>query len=54
MCDSEKYLVRILDFYFSKLPGELKVFYLQPMAGVPEASGKPWFANVLLVSIYFV
>lgn len=54
MCDSEKYLVRILDFYFSKLPVELKAFYLQPLAGVPEASGKPWFVNVLLVSIYFV
>ena len=46
ICDSEKCLVEILDFYISKLPEKPSAFYLRPLMKVPTESDKPWFANV--------
>ena len=42
---SHKCLVKILDFYFSKLPDEPVAFYLRPLQKVP-ADGKSWYVNV--------
>ena len=41
---SENCFVKILDFYFSKLPPEPKAFYLRPHVKIPI--DKPWYINV--------
>ena len=46
ICDSEKCLVKILDFYISKLPEKPSAFYLRPLTKVPTEPDKLWFANV--------
>ena len=41
-----KCFVKILDFYFTKLPPDPKAFYLRPHTNRPLDSGKPWYINV--------
>ena len=43
---SKKCLVKILDFYFEKLPPEPKAFYLRPLTNFTDDPEKPWYANV--------
>ena len=44
--DSDKCVVRILDFFKSKLPKDPKAVYLRPVEKVPSDPDKPWFVNV--------
>ncbi len=46
ICDSDRCLVKLLDFYFSKLPENPKAFYLRPLTKVPSELDRPWFSNV--------
>ena len=41
---SERCVVRLIDFYISKLPTEPAAFYLRPLGKVPEGS-KPWYCK---------
>ena len=43
---SRKCLVKILDFYFMKLPSEPVAFYLRPLSKIPIDPEKVWYANV--------
>ena len=43
---SPRCVVKILDYYYKKIPLEPKAFYLRPLAAVPKDPTKPWFANV--------
>ena len=45
-CDSDKFLVRILDFYKTKLPSASKAFYLRPLEKTPADPDKAWFVNM--------
>ena len=42
---SKKCVVKILDFYLSKLPSESKAFYLRPLEKVPS-DDRSWYVNV--------
>ena len=44
--ESNKCVVKILDFYLSKLPGGPKSFYLRPRDRAPEDDDAPWYINV--------
>ena len=39
-------MVKILDFYFIKLPSEPVAFYLRPLSKIPIDPEKVWYANV--------
>lgn len=39
-------LVKILDFYLSKLPQPPKAFYLRPHLQKPSNNAQPWYINV--------
>ena len=43
--NSRKCPVKLLDFYFSRLPADPKAFYLRPLINTPEP-GKAWYVNV--------
>ncbi len=43
--NSDKCLVRIVDFYRSKIPANPKAFYLRPLEKIPSDPDKPWFVN---------
>ena len=43
---SNKYVVKILDFYLSKLPGGPKSFYLRPRDRAPEDDDAPWYISI--------
>ena len=46
VCESERCLVRILDFFKSKIPGDPKAFYLRPLEKTRSDPDKPWFSNI--------
>ena len=43
--ESDKCLVKILDWYISKVPQKPKAFYLCPLDFIPSDPFKTWFAN---------
>ena len=43
---SNKCVVKILDFYLTKLPSVAKAFYLRPLTKIPQDDTKPWYVNV--------
>ncbi len=43
---STKCVVRLLDFYISKLPKDPPGFYLRPLDKVPTSPDKPWYCKV--------
>jgi hypothetical protein len=45
-CGSEKCVVKILDFYKTKIPADTKAFYIRPLQKVPADPNKSWFSNV--------
>ena len=46
MVGSTKCMVKMLDFYISKLPQDPKSFYLRPLKSRPTDDTKPWYINV--------
>jgi hypothetical protein len=46
MVGSTKCVVKMLDFYISKLPENPKSFYLRPLKDRPTDESKPWYANI--------
>ena len=46
MVGSTKCMVKMLDFYISKLPQDPISFYLRPLKSRPTDDTKPWYINV--------
>ncbi|XP_011407854.1 PREDICTED: glutamine-rich protein 1-like [Amphimedon queenslandica] len=44
--DNERCLVRLLDFYLSKLPPDPPAFYLRPLLNIPVSPDLPWYAKM--------
>ncbi len=44
-CESDKCVVKILDFFRTKMPNEPRAFYLRPLEKTPTDPDKTWFVN---------